>query len=352
MSRTSVIIAAMAVVIAVLACAVVYFAREALHLVSEAEQERIATPSAVGEQEGFAVVTVSPESQQASGLQSAPLQSARAQAAVEIYGVVVDPRALVEQRARLLALAAEREAIRVAAASAQAEHQRLKRLYDDERNVAERAVLAAEAQWKGEQARVAALDQQAVAVREELRSTWGAALAGWASTPQSALLDALVQQQQMLVQLVFPYDLQGSAGRDEIAIAPVGAHGGTRIARFVSASPRTDGSLPGATYFYLAQGRDLRVGMRVVGQMRLAGKAREGVLLPQAAVVWHGGKAWAYVKDGVAKFVRREVSTTQELPGGWFNAKGFAAGEEVVVSGAQLLLSEEFKFQIRNENED
>jgi hypothetical protein len=52
-------------------------------------------------------------------------------------------------------------------------------------------------------------------------------------------------------------------------------------------------------------------------------------------------------------FVRRPVDTSQELPGGgWFNAEGFGPAEEVVVRGAQLLLSEELKFQIRNENED
>jgi hypothetical protein len=351
-ARSTLIIAAMGVIIAVLAWAVVYFARDELELRSEAQEEEIATASAVGADGGFAVVTVSPQSQQASGLHTAPLRAARSQAAVEVYGVVVDPRPLVEGRARLLALTGEREALRVAAANAQGEYQRLKRLYEDERNVAERAVLAAQAQWQGEQARVVALDQQIAATRDELRSSWGPALAGWAQTPGAAVLDALVQQRQALVQLVFPYDAQVGSGRDDIALAPIGARGVQRTARFVSASPRTDASLPGATYFYLADGRDLRVGMRVAGQLRLSGKARDGVLVPDAAVVWHGGKAWAYVKDGDAKFVRRAVSTAQELPGGWFNAEGFAAGEAVVVSGAQLLLSEEFKFQIRNENED
>ena len=350
--RSTLVIAAMGVIIAVLAWAVVYFARDELELTSRAQEEDIATASAVGADGGFAVVTVSPESQQASGLQTAPLRAARSQAAVEVYGVVVDPRPLVEGRARLMALTGEREALRVAAANAQGEYRRLKRLYEDERNVAERAVLAAQAQWQGEQARVAALDQQAAAIRDELRSSWGPALAGWAQTPSSAVLDALVQHRQALVQLVFPYDVQSSAGRDEIALAPVGARAAPRTARFVSASPRTDGSLPGATYFYLADGRDLRMGMRVAGQLHLPGKAHDGVLVPDAAVVWHGGKAWAYVKDGEARFVRREVSTAQELPGGWFDADGFAAGDAVVVSGAQLLLSEEFKFQIRNENED
>jgi hypothetical protein len=74
--------------------------------------------------------------------------------------------------------------------------------------------------------------------------------------------------------------------------------------------------------------------------------------LARAAVVWHGGRAWAYVKEGESTFVRKPVSTAQEVPGAWFNAEGFEEGEQVVVSGAQLLLSEELKFQIRNENED
>jgi hypothetical protein len=351
-ARNTLVIAAMGAIIAVLAWAVVYFARDELELGSRAEEEEIQTASAVSTDGGFAVVTVSPESQQASGLQTARLQAARSQAAVEVFGVVVDPRPLVEGRARLMALAGEREVLRVAAANAQSEYQRLKRLYEDERNVAERAVLAAQAQWLGEQARMTALDQQAGAIRDELRASWGPVLAGWAQTPNARVLDALVQQQQALVQLVFPYDVQTSTARDQIALAPVGAHEAQRPARFVSPSPRTDGSLPGATYFYLAGGRDLRVGVRVAGQLRLPGQARDGVLVPDTAVVWHGGKAWAYVKDGAARFVRREVSSAQELPGGWFAADGFAAGDEVVVSGAQLLLSEEFKFQIRNENED
>lgn len=352
-ARSTLIIVAMGAVIAVLAWAVVYFARDELELGSQAQdEEQIATPSAVSADGGFAVVTVSPESQQASGLRTTPLQAARAQAAVEVYGVVVDPRPLVEGRARLMALAGEREVLRVGAANAQSEYQRLKQLYEDERNVAERAVLAAQAQWQGEQARMTALEQQAGAIRDELRASWGPVLAGWAQTSNAAMLDALVQQRQALVQLVFPYEAQSNAGRDEIALAPVGAREAQRPARFVSPSPRTDGALPGATYFYLAGGRDLRVGVRVTGQLRMPGNARDGVLVPDTAVVWHGGKAWVYVKDGDARFVRREVSTAQELPGGWFNAEGLTAGDAVVISGAQLLLSEEFKFQIRNENED
>jgi hypothetical protein len=92
--------------------------------------------------------------------------------------------------------------------------------------------------------------------------------------------------------------------------------------------------------------------MRVAGQLKLGAKAREGVIVPASAVVWHGGKAWAYVKEDADRFVRKPVSTSQEMGNGWFTAEGLEADDKVVVSGAQLLLSEELKFQIRNENED
>jgi multidrug efflux pump subunit AcrA (membrane-fusion protein) len=100
-------------------------------------------------------------------------------------------------------------------------------------------------------------------------------------------------------------------------------------------------------------GGGLRAGMRVVARISMGGAPVTGVIVPSAAVVWHAGKAWAYVKDDKEdSFARFEVSTADETPGGWFNAIGFDDDDEVVVSGAQLLLSEELKYQIRNENED
>ena len=150
----------------------------------------------------------------------------------------------------------------------------------------------------------------------------------------------------------FPYDLQTVAGRSALAVAPISARSAQRPARFLSASPQIDSTLPGATYLYLADGQGLRTGMRLAGQLKLGGRPREGVIVPATAVVWHGGKAWAYVKEDQDRFVRKPVSTGQEMGNGWFTAEGFESDDQVVVSGAQLLLSEELKFQIRNENED
>ena len=49
--------------------------------------------------------------------------------------------------------------------------------------------------------------------------------------------------------------------------------------------------------------------------------------------------------------MRKPINTDTEVEDGWFN-QDLTANTEVVTNGAQLLLSEEFKYLIKNENED
>ena len=103
------------------------------------------------------------------------------------------------------------------------------------------------------------------------------------------------------------------------------------------------------------------------------GSLVDGVVVPESAVIWHEGKSWVYVRDTPAgpgaleklpdrtettrgqpltlvdRFVRREISTDTPVAGGWFVAKAVSAGTPVVTTGAQMLLSEEFRSQIPSE---
>ncbi len=224
-------------------------------------------------------------------------------------------------------------------------------MFRDDRNVSEQAAKAAQARYQSELARKTAAEQAAATVRDAMRGIWGETVTGWACSQDSQTMRALMQQSSFLVQLVFPYDRQRASPRGQISIAPAMARGNSRPATFVGDSPQVDPAFPGETYFYLVNGGGFRAGMRVAARIRTGAAPVSGVIVPAAAVVWHAGKAWAYVKEEEG-FARYEVSTTDELEGGWFNASGFDDDDEVVVSGAQLLLSEELKYQIRNENED
>jgi hypothetical protein len=348
----TVIIASMAVIIAVLAWALVYFARDQLHLSAQAPEDEIPVQSALSRQRGSAAVRLAKDSQAASGIVVQPVGKVRAEATAEVYGVIVNVQPLIDLRARYDASVSDARSLRAAASSSAADYERLKTLFEDDRNISERVVQAAEARWKVDQAKLAAAEQAVASVRDSIRAGWGEVLAGWATAPESPAFQALAQQREVLSQITFPYDLHAQAGKVSLSLAPVSVPAGARPARFISAAPQTDAMLPGVTYFYVVGAQGLRVGMRVAGQLKLGSKARDGVIVPSSAVVWHGGKAWAYVKEEDDLFVRKEVSTVQELADGWFDASHFEPGDEIVVSGAQLLLSEELKFQIRNENVD
>jgi hypothetical protein len=346
------VIAVMAVVIILLAWALIYYSRDELGTQAEKHEDQIKAVSTAGVEDGRAVVHISAQSQKAAGIDVQVLKSAKREAAYEAYGIVVNLQPLAELRGRYLAAMAESRAARATLAAAESESRRMEMLFRDDRNVSEQAMKAAQARYQSELARQAAADQAAASVRDAIRGTWGETVTAWAVNPDSQTMRSLLQQTAFLVQLVFPYNLPRAVVRGKISVAPAMARESSHPASFVADSPQIDPAFPGETYFYLVNGGGLRSGMRVAARIKMGGAPASGVIVPAAAVVWHAGKAWAYVKDDEQTFARFEVSTADELEGGWFNTAGFDDADEVVVSGAQLLLSEELKYQIRNENED
>lgn len=354
---THAIIALLSAVIVVLSWALVYFARDEWQWGAERQEEEIETPNTAAVEGGRAVVRATADSQAASGIETRPLAAGTSEAVLEAHGLVMDLQPLAEMRGRYLAAVAEARALRAGVVAAESEFRRMEALYRDDRNVSEQALRTAESRLRGEQARLAATEQAAASLRDALRGQWGTTISGWASDADSQVLQSLLDQRAFLIQLVLPYQAPRDRIQGAVSVSPVMARENRRAARYIADSPRVDATLPGETYFYLVEGGGLRAGMRVTARISLGGDRLDGVVVPASAVVWYAGKAWAYVRKDAETFARYEVSTAQELDGGWFNAAGddgagLRAGDQVAVSGAQLLLSEELKYQIRNENED
>jgi len=70
------------------------------------------------------------------------------------------------------------------------------------------------------------------------------------------------------------------------------------------------------------------------------------VVVPDSAVVQWEGLAWAYRRRAPGGFERVRVVTDRPVPGGWLTGPPFAAGDTVVVRGAEELLSEEFRARV------
>jgi hypothetical protein len=121
--------------------------------------------------------------------------------------------------------------------------------------------------------------------------------------------------------------------------------------RFVSQATATEPKLQGASYFYISSAQSsLLPGLNVIVSLPRAQEPK-GVVVPESAVVWLQGKAWVYLRTGPETFVRREVTPDLPGPAGGYIVSGLAADTQVAVRGAQMLLSEEFRAQIRGDQD-
>lgn len=359
--KIAIIIGLQAFIIVILFWVLVFYGKDEYEALTIEQEEEIESASHVvtGEdaKDGAAAISLSPASQQQSGIVTTKLEAISHQISASSYGVVIGLEDLVELRTRYLTARADANVARASIANSQQEYQRLVTLNRDNKNVSDRAVAMAESALKSDQARVAAAEAAASASRDSMRQRWGDKLADWATRqPANNTFQRLLQHQDVLLQVTLPFDAAAPSKNASLLIRPSGAKGGVINSSLVSASPRTDSTMQGQTYYYRAPAANLRTGMRVIASLATQNNAANGVIVPDTAVVWYANKAWVYQKQGADKFIRRQINTdieaNNESDNGWFNTAGVKAGDEVVTSGAQLLLSEEFKYQITNENED
>ncbi|WP_129127629.1 efflux RND transporter periplasmic adaptor subunit [Geomonas oryzae] len=309
----------------------------------------VKAPSRVSVADGEVVVAVDETERRKSGIavaSPAPLSRRGEQRAT---GVVLPLQELFDGLNAFAAAKAQAERARANLSASRAEYERLKLLNADDRNVSDKALQAAEAAWRGDEASLQAASASVKALSGSLRQRWGGVIAGWVREG-GAPLERLARQEDRLLQVTFLPDVRVATAPRTIRLQTAG--GAPSIAaRLVSPAPATDPRIQGISFLYLAPARSgLLPGMNVPARLPV-GPMVQGVVVPDAAVVWWQGKAWAYLEKGADRFVRREIPTSAPVDGGYFTAGGLSADDRVVVSGAQLLLSEEFRPRIKGGGE-
>lgn len=358
--KITIIIALQALLIVMLFWLLVFYGKDEYEAAIADSEEGITTRSLVAPNDiadnGAATLILSPGTQQQSGIITTKLQGTTHKNTVASFGSVESIEALVNLRTRYLEAIAEGNVTRTRIVHDQQNFQRLTLLNQDNRNVSDRAVQEAEATLKNDKAKLIATETLATGIRDNIRQQWGTTLEQWAiQTNNDHAFQALLQYQQVLLKVTLPFNITPTKNT-ALLIAPIGINGQNVKAQFISAAPQTDATLPGKTYFYHAPANQLRAGMRVTVHLDSADQAITGVIVPHEAVVWYANQAWVYQQLGHDKFIRRPISTEIEINhehiNGWFNATQLKLGDRLVSRGAQLLLSEELKYQIKNENED
>ncbi len=363
--KAIVIIAAQAFFIVVLFWLLVFYGKDEYETATTGGENGINSRSLLAPNQasnkGVATLIVPISAQKQSGIQTASLKTVHHQSATAAFATVETIDSLLDLRTRYLAALADSNGIRAAITHHQQNVKRLQLLNLDDKNVSDSAVQEALATLNAEQAKLSAASSLANGLYGSLSQQWGKTLANWAiQTNNNSQLQSLLQNHSVLLKVTLPFDVHPNKS-NTLQISQIGEANLLAKAQFVSEAPQADSTIQGKTYFYLAPANNLRTGMRVSARLDAQQQASSGVIVPHQAVVWFSNQAWVYQKlkaekTGSDKFIRRLVSTEIEIESdaisGWYNSTGFAAGDELVVSGAQLLLSEELKYQITNENDD
>ncbi len=289
---------------------------------------------------GVTVVMLDTATQMQSGIRTEPLSAASYQAQTDAYGTVLDLQPLIDLRMRYSLALADAEVARATVAASRQEYERSRLLYQDNQNVSLKIYKASQAVYLSDQARSAAAALNVQNIRASARQQFGETLERWALVdPHSSEFERLLQRQEVLLRVTLPPG-------DSIA-AParirIDTNDNRRLpAYLVSPSPQSDPVMQGSAFIYRTAA-PIATGSNIAAYLPTARQTARGVLIPAGAIVWYGGQPWAYLQISAERFGRYPVAQNSPMQGGVFMSEGFKPGQRVVVSGAQLLLSEELK---------
>ena len=332
----------------------VFYGKDEYEALTQSSEEAIESPVRLSTVQDQVIITLSKETQAQSDIQTTPLKaSTNSIAGARSYGTVIAIDQLLELRTRYFAALAEAQVFSASLSNSKTELSRLKILNEDNKNVSDKAVSLAQATLNADEIKMAAANNNAKNIANSIRQYWGDVLAKEAANKQSVILQNLIAYQEVLLQITLPFDAPDPTFGSRINIAPIATNASNYNARYISRAPAGNATIQGKTYFYAAKAPDLRAGMQVSATDPQQKKGNtSGVIIPNDAVVWYGGKPWVYQKLGANQFYRIPINADIETSQGWFYVGKLKPNDLVVTSGAQLLLSEEFKYQITNENDD
>ena len=294
--------------------------------------EPIASAAKMESTNGATRVSLDARTQQLIGLKTAALPAATLAPEIEAYGRVLDSAALISLENDVISAEAAFQASRP-------EYERLKKL-SAENNTSAFALQSAEARMEHDRGAL-----------ETARAQLMAASCKALMEEPSDFFERLAEQQIVLVRLDLPV---GDTITNTPAAAQLTLPGFTAAvpAEFLGRAASTDPQSPGRGFLFSATNATalLTPGLPVAGTLRVSGQSLNGVIVPEDAVVRANERAWIYVQTDETNFERRELILNRPTGGGWFVTNSIAPGDKVVVIGAQTLLSEEDRSQIKLED--
>ncbi|MBS0655619.1 MAG: hypothetical protein JSR46_07575 [Verrucomicrobia bacterium] len=296
-------------------------------------------------------VILNKTSEKISGITTLSLEKKSMKRKIRAYGSVLSAEPLVAARSRIVQAEQQLEKAKGYLFASLKEYERLQALYSDQQNISEKTLDAARAAWVADESTMLAAQASLDYEKKSLLLKVGPILLDWVISSSEGFR-RLSLQEDMLIQITLPNTVFMPTPP---SIALLQSASGSMIqAELISPSPKTDNRVQGMSFFYFAPYQTLKMLPEANVLALLPTNIRiVGVEIPRSSVIWWQGKAWVYLEKAKGEFVRKEIKTDLPTQSGWFieNGQGLLPGEKIVVTGAQVLLSQELLVTTRPSGE-
>jgi hypothetical protein len=303
----------------------------------------IVTAPRIARQEGRTLIRLDAAAVARGGIRTQAVARAALPETSLAFATVVDLQPLAQRAAALAGALAQAQAAQARLEASRAEYLRSEDLFAQDQSVSASQLQSSKAAFLSDQAALAAAQAQVRADQANAALEWGPVLGGalpLAGGSGAGQLDDLLARRRVLLQAVMPPGF--APDRVPVRGEVLNDQGPGVAADFLSPAPRADARLAGRGFFFVAPARPWLV-PGASARIRLpTGRSLRAARVPASSLVWWQGRAWIFVRTSGGDFERREVpldagEIRDEL------AADLADGTEVVVQGAQVLLSEELR---------
>lgn len=229
-----------------------------------------------------------------------------------------------------------------------AEYKRLVELHKEAANISGKDLQAAKLKVDTDRINMQTGQVALADIKAEAIQSWGDILTDQI-IHNTGVVEDVMERESAILQVTFPVRVKSPP--TTIKVSHRDNPEDSFNATYISPATTIDSRYTGLTFFYETRDSSVR-GNMYLNAWYTDDENLTGIYIPESAIVWYADKPWVYLETSKGDFARTEVTDYRIDNNGWFTTSGFREGEHVVITGAQMLLSEEFRWSIPDEDDN
>jgi len=288
-----------------------------------------------------------------SGIEIQSITESKNQSLYSSYGYVLSLKDLIDYKTNYLNLNFEINKLNSQLKEENEHFKKLKSLNEDNKNISDSVVHEKEIEINNLQNNLNIKKNNKNNLLQIILQDWGNLFKDLLTHPKKSPLKNIFNSEARLLKITMAIRKTKKLPPSELIVYSINQPEIKYKASFISKAPIGDGDIQGRSNFYLVLNNDLMIGSRISSYIKLTEESLiKKFHVPKSAIIWNNGKPWIYEKTSKNSFLRQPLFNMEEDRDGWIVQFKNIIPKAIVTNGAQLLLSEEYKHLITNENED